>query len=392
MGELMFHTITGDKNECPLGVKDSLEVKGILGESKTLIEIVKTLGITTSKGEHYKRYSDMIKKLKEVGFPIIDLPNKDITKMNLQLKILPSKSNAIVSSYKSDELGRSVDPSNKNVKRYSKQDFTTQPRKICSCQFNDEYREDKSATAPICYAILESNTNPNEIKHIGVGSKCRGHVINHFDYYSLETYYTSAILEDYWKSILLPTLDFNKYNDFTMKRASKLNLRFNQDDSPYKEPFYSNNQDNRHLEHPLNENEKGVCIDCNSQGFQCLTKQKKNGTKEVFGEMQVNTLDYWGWQSETFDMVGLEQSWNQPKYLMSLDTKEIKSVEEWGLDNFRCRPVWRYTIACFLGRENQIGFGWVKFQPTDKLMNALNKINNVSTTNLLFEDVEGGYY
>ena len=124
----MFHQIGCIKDESPLGVKDSLEDR-VNSESKTLIEIVKTLGITTTKGEHFKRYSSMIKKLKEVGFPIIDLPKKDITKMNLQLKILPSKSNAIVSSYKSDELGRSVDPSNKNVKRYSKQDFTTQQNK-----------------------------------------------------------------------------------------------------------------------------------------------------------------------------------------------------------------------------------------------------------------------
>ena len=78
--------------------------------------------------------------------------------------------------------------------------------------------------------------------------------------------------------------------------------------------------------------------------------------------------------------------------MLHLDTKVNKSVRELCLDGFRCRRFWRFSIACFLGRANQIGFGWVKFQPTDKLMNALNKINNVSTTNLLFEDVEGDYY
>ena len=388
---LCFH-VGRNNSMLPLEVKDLLE-KGILGESKTLTtEIVKTLDITTKNGSNYKQYSAMIKRLKDIGFPIIDLPNKDLNKMNLQLEVLSEKSNAIVSSYKTDELNRSVDPSNKNVSRYSKQDFTKQPRKICECQMNDEYREDKSATAPKCYAILESNSNPDETKHIGIGSKCRQPVRTMFDYSQLETYFTSAIIEEYWKSILLPTLDFNKYNDFTFKRASKLILRFNQDDSLFKEAFFSNNQDNRHLKHPLNENEKGICQDCNSQGFQCVTKQKKNGTKEVFGEMKVSTLDYWGWNDETFDMVGLEQSWNQPKYLQKIDTKEIRSVEDWGMPNFRCRPVWKYTIALVLGRDKQFGFTWVKFQPNERLMNALNQINNVSSENLLFEKVDGGYY
>lgn len=396
---LMYHQIGRNKNECPLGIEDSLEDGETLGESKTLIDITKTLDIKTTKGEAFKRYSSMLKRLSAFGFPLVDLPQTLIKDTNFNLRVETQDSNAIVTAYKTDELERSVDPSNKNVRRYSKHTFTQQPRMVCSCKLNDAFRDDSTYEAPKCYAILESNTNPHRKQHIGIGSKCGQYIHSMFEFNQLKTYHTSAILKHYFKSINIPTLDIDKRNNFVIKRASKLNLRINQNGDSWVDDFYSNNKDFRHLPHPESEREKGICQDCNSQGFQCVTKQKKGQDKIILGEMQVNVLEYAGWNSEYYDMVGLEQSWNQPKYLMNLETKEIKSVQEWGLFGFRCRPTWRYTLVKAIcaneaGKTEQetTTYGWVKYLPTLRLQNALDEINNVSTENLLFEDVEGDYY
>ena len=382
MEQNLMYFVIRPNDERPLSIEE-------VGESKTLLEIVNTLGITTSKGESFKRFSSMLKALEKHGFPVIDLPHISAKKLDhLELKITPVESNAIVSSYKTDELNRSVDPSNKNISRYSKQDFTTQPRKICPCHFNDDYRNDSTHEAPKCYMILEPNSNPTEEKYISRGSKCRN-TMSSLEYYQLKTYYTSAIIGHYWNIINVPTMVF-KRGDFNKARDSKLNLRIGNGES-FQSDFYSNNKDFR-------DTVDGICKDCNSQGFQCVTKQKKNGNKEVLGNMLVETLNYHGWDSETYDMVGLGQSWNQPKYLQKLSTGEIRSVDDWNMPNFRCRPTWRFTIAKFICRndalssEPQVRYGWVKYIPTDAMNKALDSINNVSSEMPLFEEVDNGYY
>lgn len=382
-----------NKNECPLGVEEEI------GESKTLSGVANVLSVRPLKGGEYKRYGTMIKRLSEIGFPMIDMGDKRIDEMNISLEVLTQKSNAIVSSYKTNERGDSVDPANKNIKRQSKHDFTQQPRKVCPCSLNDDFRVDSMFESPKCFMVLERNSNPSELKHIATGSLCKvSRPSTIWGYNQLKTYHTKAVLNHYWKILNIPTLGI-VYGDFDALRNSKLNLRVNQNGDEWSPSFYSNNKDFR-------SNDKhsvlGHCTDCNKDGFQCVTKAKKENRYPVVGEMQINTLDYWGWKDETFDMVALRQSWNQPKYLMNLETKEILSVDEWSRKgavnrNYKCRETWAFTVAQFIGRVDANGnygtrYGWVKFLKTEEMMSSLDSINGRYSDMPLFEDVSNGGY
>lgn len=360
-------------DECPLGIEEE-------GESKTLLEVVNTLNVRTLKGTEYKQYSRLLKRLEEINLLNIDVTPKTIESMNLSLKVMSKKSNAIVSSYKLDGEGRSVDGSNKLIGRQTMQDLTKQPRAVCPCSLNDDFREDSTYESPKCFMVLSENSNPQDLEHKMKGSMCRKvHQETLTYYHSLRVYHTSAVLEYYWQTLNLPTIAIRR-GEVQFMRDSQLTLRIS-DNGEMEEAFFSNNKDHRSTG-LFND---GVCTDCHSSGFQCVTKAKKNNTtKTVLGQYFERTLEYAGWNEESYDMVGLEQSWNQPKYLMNLKTEEIRTVRGWSLEGFKCRPTWKFTLVKVETNDGKInspseGFGWAKFIATDEIVSEIEKNGGIVT-------------